>query len=70
MHIFNINKYRFWELDIQSITDIILAKDTNPFWRDVMQIWIDFKNLYLDTDPRSYPLWGAFFNKNTNLLKL
>ena len=35
-----------------------------------MQIWIDFKNLYLDTDPRSYPLWGAVFNKNTNLLKL
>ena len=70
MHIFNIDKYRFWELDIQSITDISLAQDTDPFWRYIMQIWIDFKKLYSDTDPRSYPLWGAFLDKNTNLLKL
>ena len=69
MHIFNFDKYRFWELDIQSITEMSLAQYTIPFWRDIMQIWRDFKNLHSDTDPRSYPLWG-FLNKNTNLLQL
>ena len=63
MHIFNIDKYRFWEFDIQSITEISLVQYTNPFWRDSMQIWIDFKNLHSDTDPRSYPPWGFFFQQ-------
>ena len=69
-HVFNMEKFRFWELDTKSIFDICSAPDTNPFWSEVFKIWIEYKEFYTSFDPRCYPLWGTSFIKNTNLLKL
>ena len=42
---------------MQSIIEISLTQDTNSFLRDVMQMWIDFKNLYSDTE--KLPIMGC-----------
>ena len=56
-------------LDVQSITEINLAQDTNPFWRYVMQIWMTMKALF-KYGRQKQPKMGYFLSKNTNLLKL
>ena len=64
-----VPKHMVFEMDQRSLKEIV-ANCTNPFWRDVIEIWRNFKiHLAEDIDSRTYPLWGTFFIKNKNLVK-
>ena len=63
-----LNRKTVWELDTQSLNECqSLCK--NPFWKDVLAIWSEFKELHTENvDSRCYPIWGSFFMKNVNLI--
>ena len=55
------------ELDEKSLVDSV-EKFSNPFWKDVLQIWCVFKKGFSNAiDFRTYPLWGTFYMTNPNL---
>ena len=55
------------ELDEKSLVDSV-EKFSNPFWKDVLQIWCVFKKGFSNTiDFRTYPLWGTFYMTNPTL---
>ena len=54
------------ELDEKSLME--LEKFSNPFWKNVLQIWRGFKKCLSNTiDSRTYPFWGTFYTTNPNL---
>ena len=62
-----IPKKMVLELDGKSLMELV-EKISNPFWKDVLQIWNGFKNCFNKTiDFRTYPLWGTFYMTNPNL---
>ena len=59
----------FWELDIKSLLFYSEKHFTNTFWKELINIWRQYKFDYLkDIDPRCYPLWGTYFLTNQNLI--
>ena len=64
-----LSKHMFWELDIKSLLFYSEKHFTNTFWKELINIWRQYKFDYLkDIDPRCYPLWGTYFLTNQNLI--
>ena len=62
-----IPKKMVLELDEKSLVDSV-ENFSNPFWKDVLQIWCVFKKGFSNAiDFRTYPLWGTFYMTNPNL---
>ena len=64
-----LDKKQIWELDSESLL-IFGSKVSNNSWKEILEYWAGYKQQAVsETDPRTYAIWGANFNINSNILQ-
>ena len=63
------HKKLMWELD-QHTLDRIQSETANPFWKNIINIWKEFKESFQgEIDPQTYPIQVLDCKNNSNLTK-
>ena len=58
-----------WELDKHTL-DRIQSETANPFWKNIINIWKEFKESFQgEIDPQTYPIQVLDYKNNSNLTK-
>ena len=63
------HKKLLWELNLYTL-DRIQSETANPFWKNIINIWKEFKESFQgEIDPQTYPIQVLDYKNNSNLTK-